>query len=47
VLVVRVPFLNDGFGTVVLSPVEWLLGAAIASSVPWVDEVRKLVVRRG
>ncbi len=46
VLVVNLPFLNDAFGTVPLSAADWLLCAAIASSVLWVDELRKVLARR-
>jgi magnesium-transporting ATPase (P-type) len=46
VLVVHVPFLNHAFGTVPLSPVDWLVCLGIASSVLWVAELRKVVVRR-
>jgi magnesium-transporting ATPase (P-type) len=45
VLVVGLPFFNDAFRTVPLSPQDWLLCAVMASSVLWVDELRKLVVR--
>ena len=46
VLVVHVPFLNDAFGTAPLSAGDWALCAAIASSVLWFDELKKLLVRR-
>jgi magnesium-transporting ATPase (P-type) len=46
VLVVTVPFLNEAFGTVPLSLAEWLGCVAMASLVLWIDELRKLVVRR-
>ncbi|HEU5324545.1 MAG TPA: HAD-IC family P-type ATPase, partial [Candidatus Limnocylindria bacterium] len=46
VLVVHVPFLNHAFGTVPLSGVDWLLCLVLASSVLWVAELRKVVVRR-
>jgi P-type Ca2+ transporter type 2C len=45
ILVVHVPFLNEAFGTVPLSVSDWLLCTAIASSVLWIDEVKKLIVR--
>lgn len=45
ILVVHVPFLNEAFGTVPLSATDWLLCTAIASSVLWIDELKKLVVR--
>lgn len=44
-LVVHVPFLNQAFGTVPLSVMDWALCLAIASSVLWADELRKLLVR--
>jgi magnesium-transporting ATPase (P-type) len=46
VLVVHVPFLNDAFGTAPLSPTEWALCVAMASAVLWVDELKKLLMRR-
>ena len=45
VLVVHLPFLNRAFGTTPLSPDDWLLCLAMASSVLWVDELKKLIVR--
>jgi magnesium-transporting ATPase (P-type) len=47
VAVVHLPFLNAAFGTVSLSPVDWAVCVAIASSVLWADELRKLAMRRG
>ncbi len=44
-LVVYAPFMQPAFGTVGLSPADWLLCAAIASSVLWLREVSKLVAR--
>jgi magnesium-transporting ATPase (P-type) len=46
VVVVHVPFLNRAFGTVPLSAGDWALCVAMASSVLWVDELKKLIVRR-
>jgi magnesium-transporting ATPase (P-type) len=46
VVVVHVPFLNDAFDTVPLSATDWLLCTALASSVLWADELKKLAVRR-
>jgi magnesium-transporting ATPase (P-type) len=45
VLVVHLPPLNAGFGTVPLSIGDWIACVAIASGVLWADEGRKLVVR--
>ena len=47
VLVVHVPVLNRAFGTTPLSARDWALCAALASLVLWVDELKKLLVRRG
>src|SRR5699024_1121849 len=47
VLVVELPLLNEAFGTVPLSLGEWLTCALIASSVLWVDELRKVLSGRG
>ena len=44
-LVVHVPVLNTAFGTVPLDIEDWILCAVIASSVLWVEEVRKVLVR--
>ncbi len=41
--VVYVPFLQEAFSTVGLSAADWLLCAAVASSVLWVRELSKLV----
>jgi magnesium-transporting ATPase (P-type) len=46
VLVVHLPFLNHAFGTAPLSLGDWILCMAMASSVLWADELKKLVVRR-
>ena len=45
VAVVHLPFLNTALGTSPLSPRDWALCLAIASSVLWVDELKKLIVR--
>jgi len=45
VAVVHLPFLNTAFGTVPLSPGQWLVCVAMASAVLWVSEVHKLVLR--
>jgi magnesium-transporting ATPase (P-type) len=41
VTVVHIPFLNMAFGTVPLSFEQWLVCAAMASSVLWLSELRK------
>ncbi|HEV7757696.1 MAG TPA: cation-translocating P-type ATPase [Acidimicrobiales bacterium] len=45
VAVVHVPFLNDAFDTAPLSIRDWMICAALASTVLWADELRKLVGR--
>ena len=45
VAVVNLPFLNLAFGTTALTLNQWLVCAAMASSVLWYSELRKLVVR--
>lgn len=45
VAVVYVPFLQEAFATVPLSGRDWLVCAAGASSVLWLRELSKLVVR--
>ena len=44
--VIYVPVLQQAFSTVSLSFIDWLLCAAVASSVLWLRELSKLVVRR-
>ena len=44
-LVVYAPFLQPAFGTVGLSSMDWLLCAAVASSVLWLREAGKLFAR--
>ena len=46
VLVVYVPFLQRAFGTVDLTARDWALCIATASSVLWLREGSKLVMRR-
>ena len=46
VLVVYVPFLQNGFGTVPLSVRDWLLSVAVASSVLWLREANKFLTRK-
>jgi Ca2+-transporting ATPase len=45
VAVVYVPFLQSAFATVALGPGDWLRCAAVASSVLWLRELQKVVVR--
>lgn len=45
VAVVHVPFLQRAFGTASLDARHWLVSVAMASSVLWAEELRKLVVR--
>ena len=45
VAVVYVPFLQQAFSTVSISLDDWLLCAAVASSVLWLRELSKIVVR--
>jgi P-type Ca2+ transporter type 2C len=45
VAVIYLPFLQEAFGTVALSPGDWLLAIAVASSVLWLRELLKLVMR--
>jgi magnesium-transporting ATPase (P-type) len=45
VAVVHVDWLNVAFGTVPLTPGQWAVCAALASSVLWATELRKLVLR--
>jgi Ca2+-transporting ATPase len=47
VAVVHVPFLQRAFSTVALAPGDWLLCVAVASSVLWAMEARKLVLPSG
>jgi Ca2+-transporting ATPase len=45
VLVIYVPFLQRAFGTVNLSAGDWLFCLVIASSVLWLTEINKILVR--
>ena len=45
VAVVHLPFLNTALSTAPMSARDWLLCLAMASSVLWVDELKKLIVR--
>jgi Ca2+-transporting ATPase len=46
VAVVYTPFLQNAFGTTALTPRDWLVCTAVASSVLWVREGSKLLARR-
>ena len=46
VAVVHLPQLNGAFDTTPMSVQDWLTCAALASLVLWVDEIRKLAVRK-
>lgn len=46
VLVVHLGGLQGLFDTVGLDPVDWLIALAVASSIVWVEEIRKAVMRR-
>lgn len=45
VAVVQVPFLGAAFTTEPLAPTQWLVCVAMASTVLWVSEIRKLIIR--
>jgi P-type Ca2+ transporter type 2C len=45
ILVVSVPALNAAFGTAPLGLKDWLLCVVMASTVLWIDELKKLIVR--
>ncbi len=45
VLVVEVPLLNAAFTTTPLSAEQWMVCVAIASTVLWAGELRKVVLR--
>ncbi|MFB3738382.1 MAG: cation-translocating P-type ATPase [Candidatus Velamenicoccus archaeovorus] len=45
VAVVHLPFLNRAFGTTPLGVHDWLVCTAMASTVLWLNELRKLFVR--
>ncbi|MBI2695124.1 cation-translocating P-type ATPase [Mycobacterium nebraskense] len=46
VAVVQLPVLNTAFTTTPLSLSQWLVCIAVASTVLWVSEIRKLILRR-
>ncbi len=45
VAVVHLPFLHEAFTTEPLSLVQWLVCIAMASTVLWASEIRKLILR--
>jgi Ca2+-transporting ATPase len=45
-LVIYLPFLQQAFGTAGLTVGDWLFCGAVASSVLWLNELRKLVISR-
>ena len=47
VAVVELPFLQPAFGTASLDPAHWAVCVAMASTVLWFDELRKIVLRAG
>jgi magnesium-transporting ATPase (P-type) len=47
IAVVHVAPLNHAFDTEPLGATQWAICVALASAVLWVDELRKLIVRRG
>jgi len=44
-LVIYVPYLRQAFGTVALNLSDWLVCTAVASTVVWLRELSKLIVR--
>jgi Ca2+-transporting ATPase len=46
IAVIYLPLLQAAFSTVALSPRDWLVCAGVASSVLWLRELSKLVLRR-
>lgn len=46
VAVVHLPFLARAFGTAPMTPGQWGVCVALASSVLWLEELRKVVLRR-
>ncbi len=46
VLVVHAPFLNEAFDTAPMSLGDWAITLALSSAVLWVEEIRKVFVRR-
>jgi Ca2+-transporting ATPase len=47
VAVVYIPVLQKAFSTTALGAADWLVCTAVASSVLWFSELRKIVIRAG
>ncbi|PKO91664.1 MAG: haloacid dehalogenase [Betaproteobacteria bacterium HGW-Betaproteobacteria-1] len=45
-LVIYLPFLQEAFGTTSLTAGDWLICGIVASSVLWLNELRKLVINK-
>jgi Ca2+-transporting ATPase len=45
IAVIYLPFLQQAFGTMPLSPQDWLICIVVASSVLWLRELVKLIQR--
>ncbi|MFM7490047.1 MAG: cation transporting ATPase C-terminal domain-containing protein [Actinomycetota bacterium] len=39
-------FMQDLFDTTSISAVQWLVSIAVASSVLWLEEIRKIFIRQ-
>jgi P-type Ca2+ transporter type 2C len=46
IAVVQIPFLNTAFGTSPLTLQQWCICAALASTVLWFSEIRKILMRK-
>jgi Ca2+-transporting ATPase len=46
IAVTHVSFMQSLFNTRSISPQQWMVCVAVASSVLWVEEIRKVIVRR-
>jgi Ca2+-transporting ATPase len=44
--VTHVGFMQDLFDTTSISGTQWLVSIAVASSVLWLEEIRKFFIRR-
>jgi len=44
--VTHVGFMQDLFDTTSISTAQWLVSIAVASSVLWLEEIRKIIIRR-